>query len=246
MYILVEDREIVTKGYETGFAREGVTTTGFASADFKDWVETVPDNDMKAIEAFLLGDCDQRRACSKLIKTRSSAPVIVLNENQSLDQVLQLFEAGVDDVVRKPVHVKEILAKVAAIVRRGLVEDTPCLVAGDLRVFFDGRDPDVGGRPLPLPRRERRILEYLAKNNGKRVSKSQLFASVYGIFDDDVCESVIESHVSKLRKKLRARLGYDPISSRRYLGYCLDGNGTGGQAGQSSPAQAGSVLMATG
>jgi len=44
---------------------------------------------------------------------------------------------------------------------------------------------------------------------------------VYGIFDEDVDENVVESHISKLRKKLKHRLGYDPIDSKRFLGYCL-------------------------
>ena len=75
---------------------------------------------------------------------------------------------------------------------------------------------------LTLPRRERRILEYLVANRGRRVDKSQIFNAVYGIFDEDVDENVIESHVSKLRKKLRAHLGCDPIDSKRYLGYQFD------------------------
>ena len=55
-------------------------------------------------------------------------------------------------------------------------------------------------------------------------SKAQIFNSIYGIFDENVEESVVESHISKLRKKLRVRLGYDPINSVRYLGYRLDGS----------------------
>ena len=243
MFILVDDRKIVNQGYESGFAREGISTTGFDSEEFRNWVETVPDSDIASIEAFLLGDCEERRVYSKLIKTRSSAPVIVLNENEGLEQVLQLFAAGVDDVVRKPVHVKEILAKIAAIVRRSIRDETSNLQTGDLTVYFDGRDADVAGRPLPLPRRERRILECLAQNAGRRVSKSQLFSSVYGIFDENVSESVIESHVSKLRKKLRARLGYDPINSKRYLGYCLETPNGSATQGEFSPAQAEDGLL---
>jgi DNA-binding response OmpR family regulator len=53
------------------------------------------------------------------------------------------------------------------------------------------------------------------------VTKSQIFSSVYGLFDQDINESVIESHVCKLRRRLRSRLGYDPIESRRHLGYRL-------------------------
>jgi DNA-binding response OmpR family regulator len=90
-----------------------------------------------------------------------------------------------------------------------------------MRVYFDGRDPEVKGAALLLPRRERRILEYLVMNQSKRVTKSQIFNAIYGLFDEEVEEDVVESHISKLRKKLRHRLGYDPIDSKRYLGYCL-------------------------
>ena len=54
------------------------------------------------------------------------------------------------------------------------------------------------------------------------MTKTQVFNAIYGIFDEDVEENVVESHVSKLRKKLRERLGFDPIDSKRFLGYCLN------------------------
>ena len=74
---------------------------------------------------------------------------------------------------------------------------------------------------MALPRRERRILEFLMRNRGRWVTKTQVFNAVYGLFDDEVDEAVVESHVSKLRKKLREKLGYDPIDSKRFLGYRL-------------------------
>ncbi len=83
-------------------------------------------------------------------------------------------------------------------------------------MFSDGRDPEIDGEPLPLPRRERSILEYLMANKGRRVTKSQIFNFVYGLFDDGIDENVIESHISKLRKRLRQRLGIDPIDSQRF------------------------------
>jgi DNA-binding response OmpR family regulator len=109
---------------------------------------------------------------------------------------------------------------VGAISRRALSENREVAV-GDLRVYFDGREAEVRGEPLPLPRRERRILECLVRNRGRRLSKTQIFNAVYGIFDENVDENVVESHISKLRKKLKHRLDYDPIDSKRYLGYCL-------------------------
>lgn len=220
MLVFVDERQIVANGYANSFGREGVSLTSFVPNDFEDWVNNVGENDLAAVEAFLIGDCSDRHQFSKIIRQRSRAPVIAMNDQPSLERTLELFACGVDDVVRKPVHAREILARVDAIRRRAHVSDDYAMV-GEMRVFFDGRDPDIAGEPLVLPRRERRMLEYLVQHRGKRVTKSQIFNAVYGIFDEDVEEAVVESHMSKLRKKLRARLGYDPIDSKRYLGYCL-------------------------
>jgi two-component system, OmpR family, flagellar system response regulator FtcR len=220
MIVIVDDRESVSEGYAAWFDREGVSATGLSPTDFGNWVTTVSDPDILAVEAFLLGDCSQRHVFPRLIKGRSRAAIIAMNDNKSLEETLDLFAAGVDDVVRKPIHVREILARIKAIRARtrGRSEGT---VLGDLRVFSDGRDPEIRSEVLPLPRRERRILEYLVNNMGCRVTKTQIFNSVYGLFSEYIDENVIESHISKLRKRLRHRLGYDPIDSQRFLGYRL-------------------------
>jgi len=220
MFVIVDDREIVKTGYATSFDREGVASTGLRPDEFEEWVSGAGKPDLQAVEAFLIGDCSNRETFPRLIRERCVAPVIALNDSPSLEQTLELFAAGMDDVVRKPVHVREIMARVGAIRRRKEAQPE-YKVVGEMRVYFDGRDPEVGGTALPLPRRERRILEYLVQNQSKRVSKTQIFNAIYGLFDDEVEEDVVESHISKLRKKLRHRLGYDPIDSKRYLGYCL-------------------------
>ncbi|TVR09950.1 MAG: DNA-binding response regulator [Salinarimonadaceae bacterium] len=218
MYVIVDERELVTTGYRTGFDREGVAAMGFTPMDFSDWIGAADDPDISAIEAILLGDCAEREAYPRLVKNRCKAPVIAMNDTSSLEQTLGLFAAGVDDVVRKPIHVKEIMARVGAFNRR-TVERSEVTEINDLRVYFDGRDPEIKGETLILPRRERRILEYLVRNRGKRVQRAQIFNAIYGVFNADVDECVVESHISKLRKKLRAELGYDPVDSKRYLGY---------------------------
>ena len=223
MFVIVDDREIVKTGYASSFGREGVASTGLRPDEFEEWVAGVGKRDLQAVEAILIGDCTRREIFPKMIRERCHVPVIALNDSPSLELTLDLFAAGVDDVVRKPVHVREIMARVGAIRRRKTAQADHKDV-GEMRVYLDGRDPEVKGAALPLPRRERRILEYLVMNQGKRVAKNQIFNAIYGLFDDEVEEDVVESHISKLRKKLRHRLGYDPIDSKRYLGYCLTVN----------------------
>ncbi|WP_054312455.1 response regulator transcription factor [Mesorhizobium sp. 1M-11] len=220
MIVIVDERELVTDGYSSMFGREGVASAGFAPSEFDAWVSSAPEDDLKSVRAFLIGDCREGAVSPRQIRDRSGAPVIALSEHNSLENTLRLFESGVDDVVRKPVHIREILARISAI-RRRAHEDASFTEIGAMRIFMDGRDPEIDGEPMPLPRRERRILEYLASNRGRRVTKTQVFNAIYGIFDEEVEENVVESHISKLRKKLRERLGHDPIDSKRFLGYRL-------------------------
>lgn len=220
MIVIVDEREIVKDGYHSLFGREGVASAGFGSSECGEWVASAADEDLRSVRAFLISDCNAD-ALPRKIRDRCGAPVIALSEQHSLENTLRLFEAGVDDVIRKPVHIREILARISAI-RRRAEQDSNAIEVGRLRIFADGRDAEVDGKPLPLPRRERRILEYLASNAGRRVTKTQVFNAIYGLFDDEVEENVVESHISKLRKKLREKLGYDPIESKRFLGYRLD------------------------
>lgn len=220
MLILVDARTQVIDAFVSQLAREGILVAGFEPDEFFDWLSAATKSEFSAVEGFLIGEAMDRPACARVVRTRSNAPIIALNDFSSLEQTLDLFAAGVDDVVRKPVHVREIRARLRAIQRRSETKAVDTRI-GSIRIYFDGRDPEVGGDILPLPRRERRILELLAAHRGRRVTKSQIFHSIYGLFDENIEENVVESHVSKLRKKLRGRMGYDPIDSKRYLGYCL-------------------------
>lgn len=223
MYIVIDDRALVTEGYQSLFTGEGVPAIGFTPSRFQEWVEDTPSDHLKTVEAFLIGECAERSTFPTMIRRRSQAPVIAMNEASSLEKTLELFAAGVDDVVRKPVHVREILARVNAMQRRSEKRRSSDdeVAVGEIRVHFDGSDPEVAGELMALPRRERRILEFMMRNRGRWVTKTQVFNAVYGLFDAEVDEAVVESHVSKLRKKLRAKLGYDPIDSKRYLGYTI-------------------------
>lgn len=218
MIILVDNRTDVTDAYTASLGREGVSAASFRPCDFDTWFHSTSGPDLAAVEAFILGDFDHRETVTRAIKTRSGAPAIALNDTSGLDSTLKLFAAGADDVLRKPIHAREIIARIGAI-RRRITSDSKPTDLGDLRVFNDGRDPEVAGSVMTLPRRERRILEYLVANRNRRVTRNQIFNAVYGLFDEDVEESVVESHISKLRKKLRHALGYDPIDTKRYLGY---------------------------
>lgn len=226
MFFVIDERESVTSQYVASFGEEGISARAVPTTAFKTWLDGIAAEDLAGVDGFLLGDCADRTAYTAAIRTLSHAPIIALNETRSLEQTLALFTAGIDDVVRKPVHVREIIARANAIrrrVSRGASAEAEAPRTGRLVVHTDGRDPEIDGESLILPRRERHILEYLAKNRGRQVTKGQIFNAVYGDCESGCEESVVEGHISKLRKKLRARLGQDPIEAKRMAGYTFVG-----------------------
>jgi DNA-binding response OmpR family regulator len=219
LLVLVDCREPVLASYASAFRKEGMVMMGLAPEDFSDWLGSAAETDILAVEAFLLGECPAYDALPGTIRRKSMAPIIALMDKRKLERTLQLFAAGVDDVVDKPIHAREILVRAGAIRRRSAspVETS----AGDIRIFADGSDPLIAGAALRLPRREQRILEYLSSNKGRWIERDRIFAAIYGTCEDSVADKTLECHISKLRRKLRERLGYDPIECRRFVGYRL-------------------------
>ncbi len=229
MIIIVDERVEVTEAYCASLGREGLSTTGFNHIEFDGWFHSAGQHDLAAVETIIIGSFPDRERAITAVKLRSNIPVIAVNETTGLESTLNLFSTGADDVVRKPVHAREFIARMGAIKRRICAAPRQSDF-GHLKIYFDGRDPEILGQVLMLPRRERRILEYLAANRMRRVNRSLIFNAVYGLFDEEVEESVVESHISKLRKKLKHALGYDPIDTKRYLGYQLVGPNEAAQA----------------
>jgi DNA-binding response OmpR family regulator len=119
MIIILEERAVVGQGYVSCFDREGVSAVAFRQAEFMDWLGAADTADARAIEAVLVGAGRDRLDLPRRLRTRLGAAIIGLSDERSLGETLELFEAGVDDVVTKPVHVREILARIAVIRRCG-------------------------------------------------------------------------------------------------------------------------------
>jgi two-component system, OmpR family, flagellar system response regulator FtcR len=168
MIILVDDRTDVTDAYRASLGREGISAASFTPTDFDNWFHSTSGPDLTAVEAFVLGEFERRELFARAIRIRSEAPAIALNDTTALENTLKLFAAGVDDVVRKPVHAREIIARISAI-RRRTVATEKAVDLGELRVFSDGRDPEIAGAVLALPRRERRMIEQFATDLGNAI-----------------------------------------------------------------------------
>ncbi len=87
MSIIVDDRDIVAGGYAHGFDREGVSSAEIEASEFREWIGKISNSDMNAVEAFVIGDCNEREALSRLIRERLERAVLMTASSESTTPV---------------------------------------------------------------------------------------------------------------------------------------------------------------
>jgi two-component system, OmpR family, response regulator RegX3 len=161
----------------------------------------------------------------RALRSRSSVPIIMLTaKDGEIDKVVGL-ELGADDYVTKPYSARELVARIRAVLRRGGEAEPPAegvLEAGPVRMDVERHVVAVDGQLVALPLKEFDLLEYLLRNAGRVLTRSQLIDRVWG--SDYVGDTkTLDVHV----KRLRAKLEPDPANPAylltvRGLGYKLE------------------------
>ena len=159
------------------------------------------------------------------IRATSSVPVIMVSaKDDEVDKVVGL-ELGADDYITKPYSPRELVARIRAVLRRGVTEaagDTSILEAGPVRMDVERHVVTVDGSEQRLPLKEFELLEMFLRNPGRVLTRGQLIDRVWGA--DYVGDTkTLDVHV----KRLRAKLEPDPSEPKylvtvRGLGYKLD------------------------
>jgi two-component system OmpR family response regulator len=149
----------------------------------------------------------------------SAVPVLILTARDGVDDKVHGLDLGADDFIIKPVALKELAARVRALIRRGQCGTGPLLRAGQLDLDTVSRQASHGGQPVSLTAREWGALEYFATRAGRIVSKEQLLQTLCG-WDHDVTINAVEMIVHRLRNKVEA-FGVN-IRTVRGLGYMLE------------------------
>jgi DNA-binding response OmpR family regulator len=167
-----------------------------------------------------LPDGDGLSLLSELRPISSRIPILILTARDSVDDRVRGLDSGADDYLVKPFAMTELIARTKALLRRpgGALGTT--LKAG--KIVFDtiGRDVNVSGVSLCLPRRESAILEHLMRRQGRVVPKSVLEEKLYGI-DNELESNAVPVHVHHLRRKLQETHAGAEIHTVRGVGYLL-------------------------
>ena len=147
--------------------------------------------------------------------------VLILSARSEVTDKVEGLDAGANDYLAKPFHLEELEARIRSLTRRQFTQNDVVLICGELSFDTKTRIASADGQELSLTRKEIGILEYLLLNQGRPVSQEELLDHVWDNSVDTFSNS-IRVHISALRKKLRAALGFDPVRNRIGEGYVME------------------------
>ncbi len=223
--LLVEDEESFVEALTVGLEREGFEVVALTDGGeaLRRWEEIDPDIVLLDVMLPTVSGVD---VCRR-IRANSAVPVIMVTARASeIDTVVGL-EVGADDYVAKPYRLRELVARMRAVLRRSAEArrsapvSSTVLRVGDLVVDPERHEVSVGGRPVSLPLKEFDLLRLLVENAGRVLTRDVLIDRVWG--SDYVGDTkTLDVHV----KRLRAKIERDPhrperLVTIRGLGYKL-------------------------
>jgi two-component system response regulator TctD len=213
--LLVEDNADLGDAVENR-----LTQAGHAVTWVKDGNDVLPAVSGENFDAMALDLMLPNRSGFELIKLLRKAgfdaPILVMTARSEIDDKVSLLDLGADDYLVKPFDLRELEARLRALMRRTGGMTTSVVTVGNLSVDVAGRVVTIGGAEIEIGRREFRLLEILISSLGKVVPKERLMNQLFNL-DNDVSTNALELYISRLRRKLAA--ADLEISTARGVGY---------------------------
>jgi two-component system catabolic regulation response regulator CreB len=213
MILLLEDDPAIAQTVQYALQREGLVVQhhSWLREARAAWAQQAP---LAAVLDIGLPDGSGLDWLRELRQAGVRTPVLMLSaRGEELDRVLGL-ELGADDYLCKPFGVRELVARVRALLRRA-----PAVATG---LSVDELEARLDGQRLPLTRRELALLQALQRAQGRTLSREQLLDAAWGSGSEST-DRTVDTHIKTLRAKLReAGLSDDCIRTHRGLGYSLE------------------------
>ena len=138
--------------------------------------------------------------CERLRLRRNSTPILMLTARAALEDRIRGFEIGADDYLPKPFEMQELRVRVRALIRRSAVHRTRIIRVHDLEIDTEARIVTRSGQEIPLTPREYSLLEALARNEGRVLSRDYILERVWN--DDESYSNTTAVRIRQLRQKV--------------------------------------------
>lgn len=217
--LLLEDDLRLSVLLLRGIRREGHAVDHAATIEDGRWMATESAYDVMIFDV-MLPDGDGYGLCAELRAAGLWTPVLFLTARGDVDDRIRGLDAGGDDYVVKPFAFTELLARLRAIARRGVVERPVQLTLGDLEVDPVAHRAVAGGRSLQLTAREFALLEFFIRQPDTVLSRSTILEQVWD-WAFDGSPRIIDVYVRTLRGQLGSGTKRPRIETIRNAGYVL-------------------------
>ncbi len=157
------------------------------------------------------------------LRRSSAVPVIVVSSKRHEDDRVGVLDLGADDYLVKPFTIRELEARIRAVLRRSEGEGAAAIAIGDVTIDFLPRTATRAGEPVALTAQEFALLSCLVRHRGRIVSRAMLEAAIHP--GEPLPEDAVSNVVDVLVLRLRRKLGRDLITTRRGQGFIIDGVG---------------------
>jgi len=209
--LVIEDEEAILRGLCDVLAFRGYAPEGAVRGDLGLEMALEPGIDpaLVVLDVMLPG-MDGFEVCEKLRTARPELPILMLTARGSEEDILRGFRCGADDYITKPFSVAELVARVAALLRRAGQSSMEAEVVspfsfGDWTIVPGERTASKGADSIELTARDLELLDVFAREKGRILSRRLLLSEVWGFPDPDRVETrSVDMHIAKLRKKLGA------------------------------------------
>lgn len=217
--LLLEDHERLARTIMDGLGEMGFGVDIFGTAE--DGLGATKSIEYDAIILDLgLPDRDGLDLINELRQNNVSSPILILTARDTIDDRVAGLDRGADDYVPKPFAMKELAARLRALLRRPGRALGAVLESGNMSLDTARRQVEVNGSVVPISPREIGALELLMRRQGQVVSKRALEDTLYGL-SEEVSPNTVEVLISRLRKRLEEIGANCSIHTLRGIGYLL-------------------------
>lgn len=215
--LVAEDEEKIRELLTVYLKKEGYSVYGARNG--KEALEIFDTEDPDAVILDVMMPEYDGWTILKRIRKKSSLPVLMLTAREEEEDKLFGFELGADDYVTKPFSVKEVVARVKALLKRGKDTEDRTLTYGKLLLDLEQHEARIDEEKLSLTPKEFDLLQYFLENKTHALTRDQILNKVWG-FDYYGDLRTVDTHVKRLRKKM-GDLG-EKIVTVRGIGYRLE------------------------
>ena len=156
----------------------------------------------------------------RIRRKKPDLPILILTARDATEEKVQQFEAGADDYLTKPFHFAELLVRVKALLRRGLVNRASVIRVADLEIDRLTQSVRRAGRRIDLTAKEYALLEYLALNPGRVFSRTMILEHVWDQSFEGAT-NIVDVYVRHLRSKIDEAFENKLIHTVRGVGYAV-------------------------